>query len=51
MGHAGAIIGGEDDTAQAKIESLRACGLMASDSPADIGETMAEALGLAVVAK
>ena len=51
MGHAGAIIGGEDDTAQAKIESLRACGLMASDSPADIGETMAEALGLVVVAK
>ena len=51
MGHAGAIIGGEDDTAQAKIESLRACGLMASDGPADIGETMAEALGLAVVAK
>ena len=51
MGHAGAIIGGEDDTAQAKIESLRASGLMASDSPADIGETMAEALGLVVVAK
>ena len=51
MGHAGAIIGGEDDTAQAKIESLRACGLMVSDSPADIGVTMAEALGLVVVAK
>ncbi len=51
MGHAGAIVGGEDDTAQAKIESLRASGLMASDSPADIGETMAEALGLVVVAK
>lgn len=51
MGHAGAIIGGEDDTAQAKIESLRACGLMVSDSPAGIGETMAEALGLVAVAK
>ncbi|MDG1137669.1 MAG: succinate--CoA ligase subunit alpha [Phycisphaerales bacterium] len=51
MGHAGAIIGGEDDTAQAKIASLRASGLTVSDSPAGIGNAMAEALGLVAVAK
>jgi succinyl-CoA synthetase alpha subunit len=49
MGHAGAIIGGEDDTAQAKISSLRASGLTVSDSPAGIGEAMAQALGLVAV--
>lgn len=49
MGHAGAIIGGEDDTAQAKIASLRASGLTVSDSPAGIGEAMAQALGLVAV--
>ncbi len=49
MGHAGAIIGGEDDTAQAKIASLRASGLRVSDSPAGIGEAMAQALGLVAV--
>ncbi len=46
MGHAGAIIGGADDTAQAKIDALRSCGVMVSDSPAGIGEAMAEALGI-----
>lgn len=46
MGHAGAIIGGTDDTAQAKIEALRNCGVMVSDSPANIGGAMAEALGV-----
>jgi succinyl-CoA synthetase alpha subunit len=51
MGHAGAIIGGQDDTAQAKIASLRNSGLTVSDSPAGIGEAMAEALGLVAVAK
>jgi succinyl-CoA synthetase alpha subunit len=51
MGHAGAIIGGEDDTAQAKIESLRASGLIVSDSPAGIGEAMAQALGLVALSK
>jgi succinyl-CoA synthetase alpha subunit len=51
MGHAGAIIGGEDDTAQAKIESLRASGLTVSDSPAGIGEAMAQALGLVALSK
>ncbi|MGY8753026.1 MAG: succinate--CoA ligase subunit alpha [Phycisphaerales bacterium] len=51
MGHAGAIIGGEDDTAQAKIASLRASGLTVSDSPAGIGKAMADALGIVAVAK
>jgi succinyl-CoA synthetase alpha subunit len=46
MGHAGAIIGGADDTAQAKIDALRSCGVTVSDSPASIGEAMAEALGI-----
>jgi succinyl-CoA synthetase alpha subunit len=44
MGHAGAIIGGADDTAQSKMESLRRAGIMVSESPADLGRTMAKAL-------
>ncbi|MCI0365261.1 MAG: succinate--CoA ligase subunit alpha [Phycisphaerales bacterium] len=44
MGHAGAIIGGADDTAQAKIDALRKCGVHIAESPADIGSTMAGAL-------
>jgi succinyl-CoA synthetase alpha subunit len=46
MGHAGAIIGGADDTAQAKMEALRSCGVQVADSPADLGATMAKALGV-----
>lgn len=46
MGHAGAIIGGADDTADAKITRLRACGIETAESPADLGSTMAQALGL-----
>jgi succinyl-CoA synthetase alpha subunit len=46
MGHAGAIIGGADDTAQAKITALRECGVAVAESPADIGRAMAEALGV-----
>jgi len=42
MGHAGAIIGGSDDTAAAKMRIMRECGITVSDSPADIGKTMAE---------
>ncbi|PCJ25303.1 MAG: succinate--CoA ligase subunit alpha [Flavobacteriales bacterium] len=42
MGHAGAIVGGEDDTAQAKKKIMRACGITVVDSPADIGDAMAE---------
>ena len=44
MGHAGAIIGGKDDTAEAKMEIMRACGIHVVESPADIGITMLHAL-------
>ena len=44
MGHAGAIIGGTEDTAAAKMKIMRACGLIVVESPADLGSTMAEAL-------
>ncbi len=44
MGHAGAIIGGADDTAAAKMKIMEECGLHVVASPADIGETMAKAL-------
>lgn len=44
MGHAGAIIGGKADTAEAKKEILRSCGVHVVDSPADIGTKMAELL-------
>jgi|TARA_B110000438_G_scaffold287112_1_gene319066 succinyl-CoA synthetase alpha subunit len=46
MGHAGAIIGGADDTAEAKMRIMRECGIFVANSPADIGETMAQALSL-----
>ncbi|MCB1315375.1 MAG: succinate--CoA ligase subunit alpha [Leptospiraceae bacterium] len=45
MGHAGAIIGGKDDTAAAKMKIMEACGLHVVKSPAEIGETMRKALG------
>ena len=44
MGHAGAIVSGEDDTAEAKMRIMKECGLHVVKSPADIGETMAQAL-------
>lgn len=44
MGHAGAVIGGKDDTAEAKKKILRECGVYVADSPADIGKMMTEAL-------
>ena len=46
MGHAGAIIGGADDTAAAKMKIMEACGIHVVHSPADIGETMLKALSL-----
>jgi succinyl-CoA synthetase alpha subunit len=46
MGHAGAIISGGDDTADAKLKTFRECGVVVSESPATIGEAMARALGL-----
>lgn len=42
MGHAGAIIGGEDDTAEAKMKIMRECGITVVESPAVIGKTMAD---------
>ena len=44
MGHAGAIIGGKDDTAAAKMQIMRECGITVVDSPAAIGETVAKVL-------
>jgi len=44
MGHAGAIVGGSDDTAQAKKAIMRACGIHVVDSPAEIGKKIAEVL-------
>ncbi|WPO35474.1 succinate--CoA ligase subunit alpha [Flammeovirgaceae bacterium SG7u.111] len=44
MGHAGAIIGGAEDTAEAKMKIMAECGLFVVESPANIGETMARAL-------
>jgi succinyl-CoA synthetase alpha subunit len=45
MGHAGAIVGGDEDTAQAKMEIMRENGINVVDSPADIGVTVAKVLG------
>lgn len=45
MGHAGAIIGGADDTAAAKMRIMRECGIHVVESPALLGDTMLKALG------
>jgi len=45
MGHAGAIVGGKDDTAQAKMAIMKECGIHVVDSPAEIGSTVAKVLG------
>lgn len=45
MGHAGAIVGGSDDTAQAKKRIMRECGIHVVDSPAEIGKKVKEVLG------
>lgn len=44
MGHAGAIIGGKDDTAAAKMKIMAECGIIVVESPADIGKTVLKAL-------
>jgi succinyl-CoA synthetase alpha subunit len=44
MGHAGAIVGGDDDTAAAKMKIMAECGIHVVASPADIGLKMAEAV-------
>ena len=45
MGHAGAIVGGAEDTAQAKMAIMRENGINVVDSPAEIGSTVAQVLG------
>lgn len=45
MGHAGAIIGGAEDTAAVKMKAMRECGIFVVESPADIGKTMRDVLG------
>jgi succinyl-CoA synthetase alpha subunit len=44
MGHAGAIVGGAEDTAAAKMKIMRECGISVVESPAEIGSTMAKVL-------
>jgi succinyl-CoA synthetase alpha subunit len=46
MGHAGAIVGGKDDTAQAKMNILRSCGVHVVESPADIGKRISELISV-----
>jgi len=46
MGHAGAIVGGKDDTAEAKMAILRDCGITVAESPAEIGKLMAVKMGV-----
>jgi succinyl-CoA synthetase alpha subunit len=41
MGHAGAIVGGKDDTAEAKMRIMEECGINVAVSPAEIGQKMA----------
>lgn len=45
MGHAGAIVGGSEDTAQAKKKVMRECGIHVVESPAEIGKKVKEVLG------
>jgi succinyl-CoA synthetase alpha subunit len=44
MGHAGAVISGGKDTAEAKFEAMRQAGVFVADSPAALGSTMVKAL-------
>ena len=48
MGHAGAIVSGEEESAEAKKRVMRECGIHVVDSPADLGAAMATLLGVAV---
>jgi succinyl-CoA synthetase alpha subunit len=45
MGHAGAIVGGADDTAEAKKRIMKECGIHVVDSPAEIGKKVKEIMG------
>jgi succinyl-CoA synthetase alpha subunit len=44
MGHAGAIVGGAEDTAEAKKQIMLECGIHVVDSPAEIGKKVAQIL-------
>jgi succinyl-CoA synthetase alpha subunit len=44
MGHAGAIVGGKDDTAEAKMAIMRECGIHVVESPAEIGQRMLDVM-------
>ncbi|MBT7554908.1 MAG: succinate--CoA ligase subunit alpha, partial [Flavobacteriaceae bacterium] len=44
MGHAGAIVGGSEDTAEAKKKIMKECGIHVVDSPAEIGKKVAQVL-------
>jgi succinyl-CoA synthetase alpha subunit len=44
MGHAGAVISGGNDTADFKVEAMRAAGIHVADSPASLGSTMLKAM-------
>ena len=46
MGHAGAIVGGKDDTAASKMQILRECGVKVAESPAHIGKMMSELMSV-----
>lgn len=46
MGHAGAIVGGEEDTAEAKMKIMRECGINVAESPAEIGSIMAKLMNI-----
>lgn len=46
MGHAGAIVGGEEDTAAAKMRIMKECGIHVVETPATIGKVMAEVMGV-----
>jgi succinyl-CoA synthetase alpha subunit len=46
MGHAGAIVGGKDDTAQAKMKIMTECGINVVESPAEIGKKVAEVISV-----
>ena len=48
MGHAGAIVGGHEDTAEAKMAIMKSCGIHVVSSPAQIGVTIAKVLGVTV---
>ena len=49
MGHAGAVVSGADDSAEAKIAAMKKCGIHVAESPAEIGQTVKNALDSVLV--